>query len=350
MRNAVTIHGHKICSGHPVYIIAEMSANHGQSFDRAVAIIHAMKDAGANAVKLQTYTQDTITIDADRPEFVVDKGLWAGKTLYQLYGEAYTPWEWQPHLMKVANELGMDCFSTPFDTSAVDFLAKMHVPAYKIASFEIIDLPLIHTVAEQGKPVILSTGMASLQEIQDAIHTVRAAGNDQIILLKCTSAYPTPPEEVNLRTIQDLSLRFGIPIGLSDHTRGITVPVAAVALGACIIEKHFCLSRNEPGPDTAFSLEPHEFAAMVDAVRTTEKALGNISYEQTASEGVSAVHRRSLFVVKDIAEDEELTRENIRSIRPGNGLSPKELPHVLGKRAKKRIERGTPLTWELLHL
>lgn len=339
-----------IGSDHPVYIVAEMSANHGQSFDRAVEIIHAMKKAGADAVKLQTYTKDTMTIHSDRAEFRCGKGtLWEGKTLYDLYGEAYTPWEWQPKLKKVAKELGMDLFSTPFDSTAVDFLEKMHVSAYKIASFEIVDLPLIREIAEKGKPVIISTGMASLEEIDDAVKTVRSTGNNQIVLLKCTSAYPTPPEEANLRTIQDLAERFGVPIGLSDHTLGIAVPVAAVTLGACVIEKHFCLSRSKPGPDTAFSLEPTEFHAMVDAVRTAEKALGRVSYEQTASERASTVFRRSLFVVEDIAKGEELTRKNIRSIRPGHGLPPKELPQILGKRAKKRIERGTPLTWELLH-
>ncbi|MDD4628920.1 MAG: pseudaminic acid synthase [Candidatus Peribacteraceae bacterium] len=340
---------HSIGTGHPAYIVAEMSANHGQSYEKAVEIIHAMKEAGADAVKLQTYTADTMTIDSPGPEFRIGKGtMWEGKTLHELYGEAFTPWEWQPKLKKVAEGLGMDLFSTPFDATSVDFLKKMDVPAYKIASFELTDLPLLALTAATGKPVILSTGMADLAEIEEAVRTIRNAGNTELILLKCTSAYPSPPEEMNLRTIPDMAERFGLPVGLSDHSLAPEVPVTAVALGACMIEKHFCLSRKEPGPDTAFSLEPQEFRRMVDAIRTTERALGKVSYERTPEERKSVIFRRSLFAVKDIAKGETLTKENVRSIRPGNGLPPKELPKILGKRAKKDIGQGTPLAQELI--
>lgn len=349
MNSEIVVGNRRIGSGNPAYIIAEMSANHGQDYGKAVEIIHAMEEAGADAVKLQTYTADTMTIECDREEFRIGKGtIWEGKTLYELYGEAYTPWEWQPKLKEVANELGMDLFSTPFDSTAVDFLEAMDVPAYKIASFELVDLPLIERIAQTGKPIIMSTGMGTEDEIRDAVDAVRKAGNDRLVLLKCTSAYPTPPEEMNLRTIPDMRERFGVPVGLSDHTLGIAVPVAAVALGACVIEKHFCLSRDEPGPDTAFSLEPKEFRAMVDAVRTAERAIGTVSYSRSAKEEATAVFRRSLFAVKNIAEGEELTEKNIRSIRPGHGLPPKELGNILGKRAKRNIERGTPLTWNLV--
>jgi pseudaminic acid synthase len=347
---SVSINGRVIGSGHPAYVIAEMSANHGGDYDRAVRIVHAMKDAGADAVKLQTYTRDTMTIDADRPEFRIGRGtMWEGKTLYQLYGEAFTPWEWQPKLKKVANDLGMDLFSTPFDASSVDFLETMDVPAYKIASFELTDVPLIRRVAATGKPVILSTGMGNEEEIREAVDAIRREGNDRLILLKCTSAYPARSEDMNLRTIADMRERFGVPAGLSDHTLDVTIPVAAVALGACVVEKHFCLSRGEPGPDTAFSLEPGEFRAMVDAIRVAEKALGTVSYRRSAQEEASIVFRRSLFAVRDIAAGEELTDANVRSIRPGHGLPPKELPNVLGKKAAKAIKRGTPLSWEMVH-
>jgi pseudaminic acid synthase len=351
MDKEITINGRKIGTGHPVYIIAEMSANHGQDESRAVEILHAMKEAGADAVKLQTYTPDTMTIDCDRKEFRIGKGtLWEGRKLYELYGEASTPWEWQPRLKRAANDLGMDLFSTPFDGTAVDFLEEMDVPAYKVASFELVDTPLIERIAKTGKPMIISTGMGSEEEICDALEAARGTGNDQIALLKCTSAYPAPAEEANLRTIPDMQSKFDVPIGLSDHTLDIAVPVAAVALGACIVEKHFCLSRKDPGPDSAFSLEPREFAVMVQAVRTTEQALGRVSYDRTEKEQTSMVFRRSLFAVRDIAAGEEFTAENVRSIRPGYGLLPKELKNVLGKKAAKAIERGTPLSWDLIQL
>ncbi len=326
-----------------------MSANHGQDFNQAIRIIHAMKEAGADAVKLQTYTPDTMTLKSDRPEFRIGAGtVWEGKTLYELYGEACTPWEWQPKLKEKAEELGMHCYSTPFDASAVDFLESMDVPAYKIASFELTDLPLIAYVARRGKPLVISTGMGTAEEIQGAVDCARGAGNNQIILLKCTSAYPAMPEEMNLRTIPDMAQRFSVPVGLSDHSLELSVPIAAVSLGACVIEKHFCLSRKERGPDTAFSLDPQEFRAMVDAVRMAEKALGHVSYEMSAKEQASRVFRRSLFAVRDIAAGEAFTHENVRVIRPAHGLPPSALQGVLGKKASCAIERGTPLSADLI--
>jgi N-acetylneuraminate synthase len=342
--------GHRLIGpGQPVYIIAEMSANHGQSFDQAVQIVRAAKAAGVDAIKLQTYTPDTITIDCRNEYFRVGQGtIWEGRNLYELYGEAYTPWDWQPKLKGMAEELGLDCFSTPFDFTAVNFLEAMQVPAYKIASFELVDLPLIRKVAQTGRPVIMSTGMASLTEIDEAVRAFRGAGGIHLALLKCTSAYPSSPEDMNLRTIPHLAEVFGVPTGLSDHTLGIAVPVAAVALGACIIEKHFTLSRATPGPDSAFSLEPHEFKAMVDAVRATEQAVGCVSYEVSGNEKASRIFRRSLFVVKDMKAGEAFTEENVRSIRPGHGLPPKHWSEVLGRRAARDVSRGTPLSWDLV--
>ena len=339
------ISGKSIQPGSPCYIIAEMSANHGQSFEAALELVRASKQAGADAIKLQTYTPDTITIDSRRPEFLICKGtLWEGRNLYELYGEAYTPWEWQPKLKAEAEKLGMDCFSTPFDDTAVDFLERMNVPAHKIASFELVDTELLKKVAATGKPVIMSTGMATLAEIDEAVRTLREARCTQLALLKCTSAYPSLPEDMNLRTIRHLAEAFHVPVGLSDHTLGIAVPVVAVALGACIIEKHLTLRRSDGGPDAAFSLEPAEFRAMVDAVRVAEKALGKVNYEMSDKEQASRVFRRSLFVVKDMKVGEEFTRENVRSIRPGHGLPVKELDRVLGRKATENLERGTPLS------
>ena len=344
---AIIINNNKIGEIYPVYIVAEMSANHNQQFEQAVRIIEAAKDAGADAVKLQTYTPDTLTIDSQDEMFWKKDGLWKGKTLYELYGEAYTPWEWQPQLKKIANDLGMDLFSTPFDYTAVDFLEKMDAPAYKVASFELVDLPLLRKIAQTGKPIIMSTGMATLTEIDEAVNAIREAGGNQLALLKCTSAYPAPPEEMNLKTIPHLAEAFGVPVGLSDHTLGSAVSVAAVSLGACIVEKHFTLSRDIPGPDSAFSLEPHEFKKMVDAIRTVEKALGEVSYEITEKQRESRVFRRSLFVVKDIKEGEKFTEENVRSIRPGYGLHTRYLEVILGRKAKNDIAKGTPLSWDL---
>jgi N-acetylneuraminate synthase len=349
MHDSFVIRDRPIGAGRPTYIIAELSANHNQSFDRAVELVRAAKQCGADAVKLQTYTPDTITIDADGPQFRHGSdSLWAGKRLYDLYGEAYTPWEWQPKLKALADELGLDLFSTPFDPTAVDFLERMGVPAYKVASFELVDLPLIERISRTGKPLIASTGMATLAEIAEAVDAARRAGAGGIALLKCTSAYPAPPEEMNLRTIPHLAEAFGVPAGLSDHTMGIAVPVAAVALGACIIEKHFTLSRAEPGPDSAFSLEPHEFRAMVEGVRTAERALGAIHYGLCGRDEASRVFRRSLFVVQDVRAGEPFTEENVRSIRPGHGLPPKFLGAVLGRRAAGDLVRGTALHWGLI--
>jgi len=338
-----------IGAGQPVYLIAEVSANHHQDFDQAVKIVRAAKDAGADAVKLQTYTPDTMTIACERQEFRIGGGtIWDGRTLYELYGEAYTPWEWQPRLKQVANDLGLDLFSSPFDATAVDFLEKMDVPAHKLASFELVDIPLIQKMARTSKPLIMSTGMATMEEIEEAVQTARQAGATQIALLKCTSAYPALPEEMHLRTIPELSQRFGVPVGLSDHTMGAAVPVAAVALGACIVEKHLTLSRSEPGPDSAFSLEPHEFKAMVDAVRVAERALGEVHFGFGAKEASSRVFRRSLFVVQDLKCGELFTAENVRSIRPGYGLHTRHLAEILGRHAARDIERGTPLSWDLV--
>ncbi|HEX3049197.1 MAG TPA: pseudaminic acid synthase [Aggregatilineaceae bacterium] len=345
MSASITINGRRIGPGEQAYIIAEMSANHNQDFEQAVRIIEAAKEAGADAIKIQTYTPDTLTIDCDNEYFRIQGTLWDGRTLYDLYGEAYTPWDWQPKLKAAANDLGMDLFSTPFDFSAVDFLETMGVPAYKIASFENIDLPLLRKVAQTGKPIIMSTGMASLSEIDESVQAIRDAGGTQLALLKCTSAYPAPPEDANLHTIPHMAEAFGVPVGLSDHTLGIAVPVAAVAVGACIIEKHFTLSRAAGGPDSAFSLEPGEFKAMVDAVRTAEQALGRVHYGVSPDEAKSRVFRRSLFVVQDMQAGDVFTTENVRSIRPGHGLAPKYWDEVIGRRAARDIPRGTPLRW-----
>ena len=351
MIGAITIGGRQIGPGQPCYIVAELSANHHQRFEQAVELVRTAKACGADAVKLQTYTPDTITIDCDTAHFRIGGGtLWEGRKLYDLYGEACTPWEWHPRLKELAASLGMACFSSPFDASAVEFLEQLDVPAYKIASFELVDLPLIRRVARTGKPMIMSTGMASIDEIAEAVDVARAAGARQLVLLACSSAYPSPPESINLRRIPDLAARFDVVTGLSDHTLGIAVPIAAVAMGACLIEKHFCLSRDEPGPDSAFSLEPGELRAMVEAVRTAEKALGRAEYGVTAAERASQVFRRSLFVVKDVKAGERFTSESVRSIRPGNGLHTRHLDDVLGKEAARDIPRGTPLSWDLVKM
>jgi N-acetylneuraminate synthase len=338
-----------IGAGQPVYVIAELSANHNQNFDHAVRILHAAKDAGADAVKLQTYTADTITLASDKPYFRIAGGtLWDGRTLHDLYQEAFTPWDWQPKLKKVANDLGMHLFSSAFDDTAVDFLERMNVPAHKVASPELVDLGLIRRMARTGKPLIISTGMATEDEITEAFEAARTAGARQIALLKCTSAYPAPPDEANLRTIPELSRRFHCPAGLSDHTVGIAVPVAAVALGACIIEKHLCLSRADGGPDSGFSLEPHELKAMVDAVRSAERALGSPQFAPSPREAASLKFRRSLFVVQNVKQGDLFTAQNVRSIRPADGLHPRYLNEILGKRATCDIERATPLEWSMI--
>jgi len=340
----------RIGPGQPVYVIAELSANHNQDFNQAVRVIEAAKQIGADAVKLQTYTPDTITIQSDRDYFRIGGGtLWDGRTLYDLYGEAHTPWEWQPKLKQVADDLHLDLFSSAFDSTAVDFLEKMEVPAHKVASCELVDIPLIQKMARTGKPLIMSTGMATAEEIEEALQAARQAGATEFALLKCTSSYPASAEEMNLRTIPELYRRFGVPAGLSDHTMGISVPVAAVALGACIIEKHITLSRSKPGPDSAFSLEPHEFKAMVDAVRVAEKALGEVHFGCSTKEASSRVFRRSLFVVRDVKRGDMFTAGNVRSIRPAHGLHTRHLQEVLGQRAACDIERGTPLSWDLVN-
>lgn len=345
----VKINDRPIGTGQPVYIVAELSANHNQELNQSVELVKAAREAGADAVKLQTYTPDTMTIRSGAPEFKISGGTsWDGRTLYDLYSEAYMPWEWQPKLKKVADDLGIDLFSTPFDRTAVDFLEDMGVPAYKVASFEIVDIPLIEYIASKSKPIIISTGMATLDEIDEAVKAARNAGATQIALLKCTSAYPAQPEDMNLRAIPHMSEAFGVPVGLSDHTLDSSVSIAAVALGACIVEKHFTLSRSIPSPDSAFSLEPQEFKSMVNSIRTAEKALGNVYYGVNEQERNSRVLRRSLFVVADVKKGETLTEENVRSIRPGHGLHSRHLKDVLGRRAVRDIKQGTPLSLELI--
>jgi len=342
--------GHRqIGAGQPVYIVAELSANHNHDFERAVRLIQACKESGADAVKVQTYTPDTITIRSDQEYFRIRGGtLWDGRTLHDLYGEACMPWDWQPKLKQVADDLGLDFFSSAFDETAVDFLENMGVPAYKLASCELVDIPLLQKISRTGKPLIISTGMATIEEIKEAVDSARQAGATQIALLRCTSAYPALPSEMNLRTIPELARRFEIPVGLSDHTMDMAVPIAAVALGACIIEKHFTLSRSHAGPDSAFSLEPAEFKAMVESVRVAEKALGQVHFGLTDSERSSRVFRRSLFVVQAVRQGETFSEENVRSIRPGHGLHTRHLRQIVGRRASRDIDRGTPLSWELV--
>ena len=345
---SLVINGCKIGPGQPVYVVAELSANHNQDYEQAVKLVHAAKNAGANAIKLQTYTADTLTINCENECFKIKDTIWAGQNLHALYQQAHMPWEWQPKLKALADELGISLFSTPFDASAVDFLEQIKVPAHKIASFELVDLPLIEKIARTGKPIIMSTGMATQEEIGEAVQVVRQAGGTQLALLKCTSVYPAKPEEMNLRTISHMAEAFGVPVGLSDHSLGIAAPVVATTLGACIIEKHFTLSRKALGPDSAFSLEPHEFKAMVEAVRMAEKAMGTVNYGLSKDEEKSRVFRRSLFVVKDVRAGETFTPQNVRSIRPAFGLSPKYLREVLGRRSCTNIMRGTPLNWDLM--
>jgi N-acetylneuraminate synthase len=335
--------------GEPTYVIAEISANHGQSYNRALELVHIAKDAGADAVKLQTYTADTLTIDADLPPFRIKEGtLWSGRKLHDLYAEAFTPWEWQPRLKAEADALGIHLFSTPFDATAVEFLEAIDPPAHKIASFELVDHALIAKVASTGRPMIMSTGMATTEEIDAAVEVARSAGAGGLVLLRCNSAYPANAAEMDLRTIPDMVERWNVPVGLSDHTLGSTSAITAVVLGACVVEKHITFSRSEPGPDAAFSLEPAEFSAFVGAVREAEASLGRVRYGPSPSERPSLAFRRSLFVVSDIAAGELFTTDNVRSIRPADGLSPADLPRVLARRAARAISRGTPLSWELI--
>lgn len=333
---------------HPPYVIAELSANHNGDLGRALALIDAAKQAGADAIKLQTYTKDTMTIDHDGPGFVIHGGLWDGKKLYDLYEWAHTPWSWHEPLFLRARELGLHAFSTPFDTTAIDLLRQFDPPAYKIASFEATDLPLIEAVAHEGKPVILSTGMSTRDEIGEAVAALRAAGCRSMVLLHCVSGYPTSPCDSHLATIPDLIADFECVVGLSDHTLGTAVSVAAVALGASVIEKHFTLHRADGGPDAAFSLEPDEFARLVEDCRTAWQALGSARTAPLPEEEKMRELRRSLYVVEAVAAGEAFTLQNVRAIRPGYGLPPKEIGNVVGRRAAKNISRGTPLAWDLL--
>jgi N-acetylneuraminate synthase len=344
----IRIAGRSIGPSRPPYIVAEMSGNHNGSLERAIAIMNAAKAAGADAVKLQTYTADIITLDHDGPGFRIESGLWEGRTLHDLYQEAHTPWKWHKTLFEHGRAIGITVFSSPFDPTAVDLLESLDAPAYKIASFENIDLPLIRRVAATGKPIIVSTGMATDEEISEAVAAARELGCRDLALLHCVSAYPAPPEETHLRTLIDLRDRHGVISGLSDHTLGTAISLAAVALGAAIIERHVTLRRADGGPDAAFSLEPEELRSLCDNARTVFTALGRVTYGPKPSERQNTVFRRSLYAVRDIRKGEYLTEDNVRSIRPGYGLPPKYLPRVLGATASRNISRGTPLDWTLI--
>ncbi len=338
------INNFEISQSGKVFVIAELSANHNQKLEVAIETIKAAKRAGADCIKLQTYTADTLTINSNKDDFIIKGTIWSGKNYYSLYQEAFTPWEWHEKLFEVAKEEGLICFSSPFDKSAVDFLENLSVPAYKIASFEITDIPLIEYIASKGKPVIISTGIATIEDIELALNACKNMGNNQIVLLKCTSSYPAPIEEVNLSLIKDMSNRFGVITGLSDHTLGATVPIAATALGAKIIEKHFILDRSIGGPDSSFSMNESEFTAMVKAIRETEKAIGKVDYNLTEKQLKGRDFSRSIYVVKPITKGEVFSEKNIRSIRPGFGLHPKHLKEIIGKKSNQDIEKGERFT------
>ena len=339
----------KFLSDNKTWIIAELSANHNGVLENALELVRMAANAGADAVKVQTYTPETMTLDCEREEFLVRGGtLWDGRKLFDLYREAHLPWDWHGAIFEEAKQAGIPCFSTPFDASAVDFLEQFDPPVHKVASFELIDHPLLAKIASTGRPVILSTGMATEEEIGEAVDVLRGGGCPEIFLLKCTSSYPAPPDEANLARIPDMMERFGVIAGLSDHTLGIEVPIAAVALGARVIEKHFCMSRDLPGPDSAFSLEPDEFREMVRAVRVVESAIGEPIYERTAAEEKSLAFRRSLFFVRDMEAGEVVCSDDVRVIRPGHGLPPKDLPQVLGRRVTRAVTRGAPVAHDLL--
>ncbi len=344
--NAVRIKNRLVGEGYPTYIIAEMSANHAGSIERAKEIIRVAKDCGADCIKIQTYTPDTITIDCDNEYFQIQEGTWKGENLYSLYGKAYTPWEWHNELKEAANKIGIDFFSTPFDKTSVDFLESIDIPFYKIASFELVDIPLIRYVASKGKPIIMSTGMGTQEEIREAVEAAYQEHNDRVVLLKCSSAYPALPDDMNLRTIEDMRERFNLPVGLSDHSLGSLSATTAIAMGASVIEKHFCLSRDISNPDASFSMTPSEFSSMVSDIRKVEKALGRITYGPSDQEQDNLKFRKSVFVIKDVNEGEPFTEENLKVIRPGFGLKPKYFQDVLGKSAVRALKRGTPLKWE----
>jgi len=348
LSRTIEIADRRIGPGHEPYVICELSGNHNGSLERALKLLEEAAATEADAIKIQTYTRDTITIDHDGPGFRIEGGLWDGRTLYDLYGEAQTPFEWHEPLFDRARQLGVTLFSTPFDDTAVDLLERLGAPAYKIASFEAVDLPLIGRVARTGKPMIISTGMANADEIGEAVDTARENGCDQIVLLHCVSSYPAPDEQSNVRTVPDLAERFGVVAGLSDHTAGSAVAVASIALGGCVVEKHFTLARADGGPDAAFSLEPDEFRSLVQDCKRAWRALGKPTYDLQGCERGNVAFRRSLYVVRDIAAGEDLTPDNVRSIRPGFGLPPKHLPKVLGRRAGRDLKRGDPLQWDAL--
>ena len=349
-QQSIAIDGRTIGPDARPYLIAEMSGNHNHSLDRALEIVTAAAESGADAVKLQTYTADTMTLDCDGPGFVIEdeKSLWHGRQLHELYVEAHTPWDWHAPIIEHCKKLGMHCFSTPFDATAVDFLEELDVPAYKIASFEVIDLPLIRKVAETGKPMILSTGMASVVEIGEALRTCREAGNDQLVVLKCTSTYPATPENTNIITIPNMRETFDCLIGLSDHTMGTGVSVAATALGAVLIEKHFTLARADGGVDSAFSMEPAEMRALREETERAWQSLGQVTYGGTKAEDNSRQFRRSLYVAEDMEEGEPFDEKNLRSVRPGFGLEPKHYDILLGKRVNRKLTKGTPVSWDLI--
>ncbi|MEY4250832.1 MAG: hypothetical protein RJA87_2465 [Pseudomonadota bacterium] len=344
----IEIAGRKIGLAHEPFVICELSGNHNGSLERALVMLEAAAATGADAIKIQTYTPDTITLDHDSPDFRIEGGLWDGRTLYDLYGEAQTPYEWHAALFAKAKQLGVILFSTPFDETAIDLLEGLDAPAYKIASFEVIDLPLIASVARRGKPMIISTGMANLAEIGDAVDTALKHGAPGVVLLHCVSAYPAPMDEANVRTVPDLATRFGVISGLSDHTPGSAASVAAVALGACVIEKHFTLARSDGGPDAAFSLEPAEFTALTRDCKEAWRALGKVGYDLLGSEQGNISFRRSLYVVANVAKGEVITRAHVRSIRPGFGLAPRHLDEVLGKVAKRDLTRGEAFSWDMI--
>ena len=344
----IEIAGRKIGADHSPYVICELSGNHNGSLERCLTMVDAAAATGCDAIKIQTYTADTITLDVDRPEFTIHGGLWDGRTLYELYQEAQTPFEWHAAIFERARQHGVTIFSSPFDETAVDLLDGLGAPAFKIASFEAVDLPLIKYAASKGKPLIISTGMANLQEMQTALDTALGAGADGVMLLHCVSSYPSSFADANVRTVADMAQRFGCPVGLSDHTPGTAASVAAVSVGACAVEKHFTLARSDGGPDAAFSLEPVEFKALVDDCKNAWAALGRAHYDTLGSEQASLLFRRSLYVTADVKAGEPLTRANVRSVRPGNGLPPADLDKVLAGRAARDLTRGEPLDWSMV--